>query len=704
MPTNPYGLYARFSARNANQAVPRPKAAMQVQSYSWNEIGGPKVATIRATGDDAQLAALFDLIGCPVEIRDQAGEARWWGRVVSVSAGAEGVTLDDMANSIAIVYTTTDKDGASVGAKTSWLTDALSIAEYGTKQLLKTTSTLTPAAAAQMQANALTVKRYPPVKTDISARSSTEATIVCRGEWDLLRWVYYGAPAIGAKNWPGTGAYTVTDSQLTNYKAEPENQSFQFGDASTSQYVRAGFKLPGTGTRPVQLKTLRLKGAKINNPVDPLIVDIYGDDGAGGLGTLMGSIDVPNATVPAGSHAWFDVSLNSGTLKLWAVPGVQYHYKVRRTGALDATKYYRLAANSALGYTDGASFAWNGSTWSSTSPNGNPSTASDILFEVVADTTEASFDLNGTAVHQRIAIPFQLGGTQNAAALSLAVTMQRNGNPAGTITGYVCDDSSGSPGTPIDYVSVNCSDVPTEAGKVVFNLTGNVLRSPTAPLWLQLYPSYGTSGSDYVRVLSDPTNAYLAMTGAGPTKAYNGSVWSAIAPAESMWFEVVGGIETTEQIKNVIVGNGQFVSVAEIETPSGVFTSPYRDGNTSGQVAIADQLTLGTAAGEVLLATITKEKRLRILADAGSDPATDYAIDGDGQLFTALSIPADKCRCPVGVWIKRKDSLAAMSGNSALLNTSSYAVAEAEYNAVDDSLRLTPRGARDPFSIGLRDG
>lgn len=698
MAKNPYGIYPYYGPRNSYQPEPRPLAAFDVQAFSFNEIGGPRQATIKATGDRSALANLFDLLGCPMELRNKHGETVWWGRVMSVNAGNEGVSLDDMANSIAIIYTTIDQTGASTSATTTWLTDSLSITEYGTKQLLKTATSISADAAAKMQASALAVKKYPPVKNDISARTELVATITCRGEADTLKWQYYSASAIGAANWPGSGEYSVSDSQTVSYKAEPEDKTFQFGDASTSQYIRFGFKL--TGTRPIQLKTLRLKGVKVGTPTDNLVVDVYGDNGSGSLGTLMGTVQCTNATIPTGSHAWFDVSLDDANAIV--IPGVQYHFKVSRVGAMNGSNYFRLAANSALGYADGSSYTWNGSAWVTTAVNNNPNVASDILFELSASTSDASIGLNATSTNQRLAIPFQLGGSQDAACGTLQVEVARVGNPSGNLTGYVCSDSAGSPGAAVDYVSIACNTLSTDRTRISFNLPNNVLNSPSATLWLQLFPSYGTSGSDYIRVFTDPTNTYTF----GATKAYNGSAWAAVSPVEQMWFEVIGMLETTTQIKNVVTSAGQFItSGAEVENASGVFTPPYRDGQQTALAVIQDLLKLGTSSGGVLLASVTKDKRLRIYSAGDSSSDIDnYYIDANNRLFTALDVPVDKTNNIAGYYIVRRDSLAGMSTNSYLSNATSYPVADVEYDVSNDYIKLTARGARDPFDIGVREG
>lgn len=699
MAANPYGLYAYFGPRNSAQPEPRPRADFSVQTISFNEVGGPRQATIKATGDRSALANTFDLLGCPVEVRNLYGEAVWWGRITGVNAGNEGVSLDDMSNSIAIAYTTVDGSGASTAAKTTFLQDALSVAEYGEKQLLKTASSISADAAAKMQASALAVKKYPPVKNDISARTELSATLTCRGEWATLTWKYYSAAAIGVANWPGTGEYGVSDTQTTSYKAEPENQTFQFGDATTSAYVRFGFKLPGT--RPIQLKSLKLKGIKVGARTDDWTLEFYGDS-AGVPGTLMGSVTVPNATIPTGAHAWFDTSLNSGSTDIWVVPGVQYYCFVKPTGAINAGTYFRLASNSALGYADGQSLIWNGSAWVTTAPSGSPSVAGDILFELTAETSEASFDLNGSTAHQRLAAPFVLGGSQNAACGTLQVELQRIGNPSGNVVGYVCVDSAGSPGASVDNVSIACSNIPTTRTRITFAMPNNVLKGPSDALWLQLFPSYGTSGSDYIRVFTDPTNGYAG----GATKAYNGSAWSAVSPTEKIWFEVVGMLETTTQIRNIVTASGQFITGgAEIETPSGIFTSPFQDGNQTAQAAIVGLLNLGTSAGAVLLASVTKDKRLRIYtAFDGTTEIDNYYIDADNNVLTSLGIMVDKTIDITGHYVFRRDSLAGQSTNSYLTNATSYPAADAEYDANSNYIKIVARGAKDPFDLKVKEG
>lgn len=690
---NIYGIVPSFSPRNINQPKPLPKATFAPVSYSFNEIGGPKQATIKATGDDTAIAELFDLIGCPVELRDRNGEPRWWGMVVGVSAGAEGVSLDDMSNSISIVYNTRDANGVSTNAKTSPTTDADSIAEYGTKELIKTASNATPASAAAMATAALAVKKYPPVKTEINTRADGNATLTCRGMFDVLKWRYYSAPAIGTSSTAPANSTATNETTVLGYGIDPaltENAAFTLG-TTTSQKVEFTFTVQ---SELVQLlRTLRLKGVKAGTPTDDLTVDIYSDN-AGALNVLMGSVTIENSLISSSGNAVFDITMDQGTTKIWCAPNVVYHAQVRRNGSLDNTNFYYLHGQSALGNTASATRIWNGSAWV------NASTNADIFFLLNTEATEASFDLLGVSTHQRIAVSFTLGGTQDAAVGTASATLARVGNPTGNLTGFVCSDTAGNPGTVIDSFQIACNTISTSGGKITFTFPLNTLNSPSATLWFQIMPdSYTANGADYIRVIIDRSAAYTG----GATKAYTGSAWSALLFTGQMLFDVVGTLETTTQIKNIVAAFNQFVNTtAEVES-SGVFTSPYRDGNTTAQQIINDLLRNGTSTGAAALLTITRDFVVKVYADLGSNDLDDYYMGRDGRIFTRTRIEIDKSLCPVG-WYRRIDSLAAISANSRLLNASLYAVAEAEYNVDSDSLRLTARGARDPFEIGVREG
>ena len=233
-----------------------------------------------------------------------------------------------------------------------------------------------------------------------------------------------------------------------------------------------------------QIEIFEIWGVKVGTRTDDLSLEFYGDN-AGSPGTLMATVPMANATVPTGGHAWFDTSLDSGSNEIWVIPNTQYYCYVKPIGGVNVSSYYRLASNSALGYTDGQSLIWNGSAWVPTSPSGSPGVAGDILFELTAETSRTIVRFGGSTAHQRLAIPFVLGGSQNTTAGTFQVEMERVGNPSSSITGYICVDSAGSPGAAVDYIAVACSSIPPIA-RITFTLPNNVLKGPADALWLQL--------------------------------------------------------------------------------------------------------------------------------------------------------------------------------------------------------------------------
>ena len=128
-------------------------------------------------------------------------------------------------------------------------------------------------------------------------------------------------------------------------------------------------------------------------------------------------------------------------------------------------------------------------------------------------------------------------------------------------------------------------------------------------------------------------------------------------------------------------------------------------GNQTAQAIITNLLALGSSGGSVMLASVTKDKRLRVYAASdGSDDTYNYFIDADNNLMTALNVPVDKTMDVTGNYVKRRDSLAGMSTNSYLTNATSYPAADAEYDVNSDYIKLVARGARDPFDLRIREG
>ena len=110
---------------------------IEVQRYSKNVIGGPKKATLIATGSELDLWEFVEMIRYAVQLvdNDQAKPV-WWGYIAKVTIKTEsglqyGVSIDSMANKIAIAYTYNKERVTTV-----WDNDTTSQTEFGIKQML----------------------------------------------------------------------------------------------------------------------------------------------------------------------------------------------------------------------------------------------------------------------------------------------------------------------------------------------------------------------------------------------------------------------------------------------------------------------------------------------------------------------------------------------------------------------------------------
>jgi hypothetical protein len=174
-----------------------PSVLPSVVSYSQTVIGGSKQATLEVAGDRKILLEYLNKLRTPVEFTDERGQKVWWGFIadVSVQFGAItiGVSLDTMSNKIAIAYSLVDPGSATVGtrATTAWATDTVSVAQYGTKELMASVSGATAAQAEQARDVLLAQKKYPIPTVALADQNDGKATIHCRGWWDTLGWRQY---------------------------------------------------------------------------------------------------------------------------------------------------------------------------------------------------------------------------------------------------------------------------------------------------------------------------------------------------------------------------------------------------------------------------------------------------------------------------------------------------------------------------------
>ena len=198
---------------DTNVTIP-PGLGITVGSYSWDDHGGPAGAEVALTGsDDALWAAAVGWLGKEICILNDFGSPVWWGVVsdVKVSLGAfvVGVSLDNMANRIKVMWTQPDATGASESLATAWIDDTASQTAFGIKELIDSIGDSSTSIATARRNTLLPPLSAWPVGVPSFTGGSAGATVTCIGFFQTLGWRYYSNPVGRVEN-IGTGSSTIS--------------------------------------------------------------------------------------------------------------------------------------------------------------------------------------------------------------------------------------------------------------------------------------------------------------------------------------------------------------------------------------------------------------------------------------------------------------------------------------------------------------
>lgn len=283
-----------------------PPLDFKVERYSKTAIGGPKKATIRATGADADLWNLLWMIRNPVEIYSDKGDAVWWGLlseldIIAKSARALrdptintrvriGISVDSFFNRVAVAYTKLVAGSASIGERdtTSWADNDESQDEYGIKELLWTKDNATQAFAEQARDRKLSDTKYPiPDIKVYKGKLKSQAKITCIGFWPTLGWQYYSNSGTSAVDTASQIETIITsegefiqgvDKRVTSGITSSE---YRDGDATALYEVMQLLEMGTTNDRRMLAHVTQARRVEIYE--EPALTDqtyIIGDDGS----------------------------------------------------------------------------------------------------------------------------------------------------------------------------------------------------------------------------------------------------------------------------------------------------------------------------------------------------------------------------------------------------------------------------------------
>lgn len=700
-------------AAGTDAEVPTPAdITFSVEIYSASETGGNSAATINATGSRESIAMLIDYIGHGVQIIDDEGDVQWFGMATEISAllgrWAAGVSLDSMANSIAAAYTTNDPNASqsSTRGTTAYLEDAISVKEYGRLQLMKSIAGVTKSAAEAHVARELAIRALPVPVWELVQGSSDEASdsmratakIECAGWQYRLARRYYSAPALQSTNErsrddqkltidPGKAQYRYVSG--TTEIVEDTTINLGCSTTTTSQAQKGYFTwvAPTVGpyAMPLAVRGLSLKMAKVGTPTDTWSVVLTADEAAT---QVIATLTFNSATLNTG-HTWTKLTMPAGGID-GILPGVTYHAHISRSGALSDTNYVRVTATNALSNASSIFRVWNGSAWIVTLGGDR-----DLMYEIELQPNDLTIDIGAVSARERTYQSYTPPIAGDASVGEVRLELSKIGSPVDNVIIDLCrlDGVGSTPGTVIASVSLSATLVTAAAKDLVFTPASWPFNT-NMPHALLIRRSGALDPVNYVRLhVKTTTNATLVLA------TLSGSTWTTRSDQDAI-FKVQFVHETTRQITDIISSVGvPYIRGVIIETgaASGIFTSPYQNGDRDALAIINALISSGTAAGKRLLWEITSGRLMRIFTEPAEDQVFFYMHD-DGSLRMPAGARLKKELCPVACWIGLRGNVPTTISSSRILKSSTQFVKRAEYRPGSDEYTFTPRGIEDLIS------
>ena len=334
--------------------------AYDVEHMRWSFFGGPLSASVAANGTETDRYTLLLCLGDQITIYDDA-DPIWWGYIREVEIGVSKarlrVSLDGMANAVSVAYTTKFSRRS-----TDWVTDNDSIAQWGRKEMMLSRSELTDAEANTLAANYLRLHRYPQVTVRYGA-ATPGARIGAYGFLERLDWRYY-------QNLTGFEGYDEVGSGGREIGEDDRPIAAQSFEIASS-----------TGWTATRIQIRPWKYPPSNPPTDDLIVELCADSG-GVPGTVLATATYTAAEIETNSD-WREKAFDVGVS---LSPGTKYWIKIRRSGAVDASKYYMVDTNLDAGYPRGNFYLYSikTSTWLERNSKGH------LNFRLYGDTSVSS--------------------------------------------------------------------------------------------------------------------------------------------------------------------------------------------------------------------------------------------------------------------------------------------------------------------------
>lgn len=554
-----------------------------VGPYSARAIGGCEEASLTVTGEIALLWGLLEWLRYHVTIRNENGNAVWWGFVAAVEVGFGGITVgmdvETVRNRVCVAYTYRDADGSQVRDTTTWGEDLPSQATYGVHEEILSMGDIT-ATVATSRRDAYLAMRKEPARTLTVGGGAVGATVRCVGWWHQLDWRYW-AQLAGFETYAG--------------KAKEEHV-ISFALTSTE----IGFRLPNHLVDILGRLDVLTKGQRII---------VYGSAGNDYIYTVKDPPRSPedDAVAYTSDLVWFDpqddiFDVNEGLAPfksgdLIKISGGSHsgYWKVNKAGVDHIEVNPKSIAHADVGPDITIRRGHTLEIEESFASGANPGPS--ILIATI-----------GTMIAQSFTPSVATAWT----AYELVVYARRIGAPGDNLKVGIWSNSSGSPGSLLASGTVTGSSLSDELEQVSINLSSLYALTYGTTYWLVAE----RTGS------ADPENMFAigldeGLGHSGSMKIWNNGPWETRIPDCDMPFEIWGKRETTLQIQDML---SYVFPAVSIETASGVYARQWRNGEQTVRAEVEELLAAGTSSERRLLAQMTADKVVRIYAEP--DPSS----------------------------------------------------------------------------------
>ncbi len=280
---------------------------------------------------------------------------------------------------------------------------------------------------------------------------------------------------------------------------------------------------------------------------------------------------------------------------------------------------------------------------------------------------------------------FQISTVEGWLGAFLRIRVKREGTPTDNLTVTLCADAAGLPGAALASGSLPGTAIDENLNWVETALSSRVMLQPATTYWIVVERSGAIDADNFYKVDANEDLGYSR----GTMKIYNGSNWVNRTPDADMLFQVGGVEETSDQVSEMI-GNGQFFSGQDIFVASGIYSSPYREGDQSVLACIEELLESGTTNLRRMMATVDDQRRV-LVSEEPVEGNADYLLYENGELHDPFDRALQKWAYPAGVWARLVDTIPGGLDTSRIADPSIVFIEEVTYEVETDDVSWRER-------------